>query len=158
MLKITIKCFHVSFYNKSYVRSLINFTRIVIACKPSFPSYLAALNPTDQVFDFEELEYHYQVANRTEDVPSSSKGKLINTVIKIVLIKEITFVDGDDEDEEGDEIKAEKQEDDKTEDQQVESSPNTVTAQNNSPTIDNPYLRAAKVPKKIKSEPTTSSL
>lgn len=45
---------------------------LVIACKPSFPSYLDALNPTDQVFDFEELEYHYQVANRTEDV--TSKG------------------------------------------------------------------------------------
>lgn len=29
---------------------------------------MAALNPTDQVFDFEELEYHYLVANRTEDV------------------------------------------------------------------------------------------
>lgn len=39
----------------------------LIACKPAFPAYLAALNPTDQVFDFEELEYHYQVANRTED-------------------------------------------------------------------------------------------
>lgn len=39
----------------------------LIACKPAFPSYLAALNPTDQVFDFEELEYHYLVANRTED-------------------------------------------------------------------------------------------
>lgn len=48
----------------------------VIACKPSFPTYLQALNPTDQVFDFEELEYHYQVANRTEDVPS--KGNLNN--------------------------------------------------------------------------------
>lgn len=43
---------------------------VVIACKPQFPPYLAALNPTDQVFDFEELEYHYQVANRTEDAPS----------------------------------------------------------------------------------------
>lgn len=39
----------------------------LIACKPAFPAYLAALNPTDQVFDFEELEYHYLVANRTED-------------------------------------------------------------------------------------------
>lgn len=42
----------------------------LIACKPAFPAYLAALNPTDQVFDFEELEYHYLVANRTEDAPA----------------------------------------------------------------------------------------
>lgn len=41
----------------------------LIACKPFFPAYLPALNPTDQVFDFEELEYHYLVANRTEDAP-----------------------------------------------------------------------------------------
>lgn len=42
----------------------------MIACKPFFPTYMAALNPTDQVFDFEELEYYYQVANRKEDIPS----------------------------------------------------------------------------------------
>lgn len=53
------------------MKNLKNVT--VIACKPAFPPYLAALNPTDQVFDFEELEYHYLVANRTEDV--TSKGK-----------------------------------------------------------------------------------
>lgn len=45
----------------------------LIACKPSFPAYIAALNPTDQVFDFEELEYHYQVANRTEDAPADKE-------------------------------------------------------------------------------------
>lgn len=49
----------------------------VIACKPMIPSYLAALNPTDQVFDFEELEYHYQVANRTsDDGAASNKGNI----------------------------------------------------------------------------------
>jgi hypothetical protein len=37
----------------------------VIACKySSVPSYLSALNPCDQIFDWEELEYYYQVANR----------------------------------------------------------------------------------------------
>lgn len=36
----------------------------VIACKPSFPSYIQGLLPSDQIFDWEELEYYYQVANR----------------------------------------------------------------------------------------------
>ncbi|XP_077287101.1 TBP-associated factor 8 [Arctopsyche grandis] len=45
----------------------------LIACKPTFPAYLPCLLPTDQVFDFEELEYHFQVANRTEDIPTSTK-------------------------------------------------------------------------------------
>jgi hypothetical protein len=49
----------------------------VIACKPAFPAYLACLLPTDQVFDFDELEYHFQVANRTEDMPTEKKGILI---------------------------------------------------------------------------------
>lgn len=49
----------------------------LIACKPTFPPYLPCLLPTDQVFDFEELEYHFQVANRTEDMPSTDKkGKI----------------------------------------------------------------------------------
>lgn len=104
----------------------INFALQVIACKPSFPTYLQALNPTDQVFDFEELEYHYQVANRTEDAPSKDAG--------------------DDDDEDGDEPKENKSEkDEKMEDnlsaEMIEPTPN------NSPTIDNPYLRAAKIPK-----------
>lgn len=45
----------------------------LIACKPTFPAYLACLLPTDQVFDFDELEYHFQVANRTEDLPADKK-------------------------------------------------------------------------------------
>jgi len=49
---------------------MLKYFLAVIACKPAFPPYAAALNPTDQVFDFEELEYHYLVANRTEDAPS----------------------------------------------------------------------------------------
>ena len=37
----------------------------LIASKPpTNPAYLSALNPSDQIFDFEELEYYYQVANR----------------------------------------------------------------------------------------------
>lgn len=61
----------------------------VIACKPSFPTYLQALNPTDQVFDFEELEYHYQVANRTEDAPS--KGKYLDYMIQWTNEKQQDF-------------------------------------------------------------------
>lgn len=37
----------------------------VISSKPALtPAYLSALNPTDQIFDWEELEYYYLVANR----------------------------------------------------------------------------------------------
>lgn len=40
----------------------------LIASKPtSVPAYITALNPSDQIFDFEELEYYYQVANRKPD-------------------------------------------------------------------------------------------
>lgn len=56
-------------------QGLIVFFLTVIACKPTFPSYLQCLLPTDQVFDFDELEYHFQVANRTEDMPADKKGK-----------------------------------------------------------------------------------
>lgn len=126
----------------------------MIACKPAFPTYLQALNPTDQVFDFEELEYHYQVANRTEDVPS--KGKFINFWIwcQFHSNKHIFVSDaGDDDDDDVDEMKTEKQEkDDKLEESMSTEMVGAVTAANNSPTIDNPYLRAAKIPKKTKSE------
>ncbi|XP_055683464.1 transcription initiation factor TFIID subunit 8 [Lutzomyia longipalpis] len=97
----------------------------LIACKPAHPSYLAALNPTDQVFDFEELEYHYQVANRTEDVPASTKEE------------------DDDEEEDGE---GKEQKEIKTEEVEAEPTP----SQANNPNIDNPYLRAAIVPKRIK--------
>ncbi|KAH8354742.1 hypothetical protein KR084_005903 [Drosophila pseudotakahashii] len=101
----------------------------LIACKPAFPPYAAALNPTDQVFDFEELEYHYLVANRTEDVPSKEDGE-----------------EGDSENEEmdGDKSKEEKPE--------LEIKPNSTTnkAILENPNIDNPYLRAATLPKRAK--------
>ncbi|XP_039499597.1 transcription initiation factor TFIID subunit 8 [Drosophila santomea] len=105
----------------------------LIACKPAFPPYAAALNPTDQVFDFEELEYHYLVANRTEDVPSKEDGE-----------------EGDSENEEldGDKSKEEKPE--------LEIKPNSTTnkAILENPNIDNPYLRAATLPKRSKIGPT----
>ncbi|XP_072934609.1 transcription initiation factor TFIID subunit 8 [Epargyreus clarus] len=50
----------------------------LIACKPTFPAYLPCLLPTDQVFDFDELEYHFQVANRTEDLPADKKDQSDN--------------------------------------------------------------------------------
>lgn len=112
----------------------------LIACKPSFPPYLAALNPTDQVFDFEELEYHYQVANRTEDAPSKDNEN-----------------DSANE-EENDEPKVEKPlEKEIKPDTELTSQvkPNSATYKNailNNPNIDNPYLRAATLPKKIKSD------
>lgn len=63
--------------------NIVLFPVLVIACKPAFPPYAAALNPTDQVFDFEELEYHYLVANRTEDAPSKGGFLLLSRVPKI---------------------------------------------------------------------------
>ncbi|EDW06855.1 transcription initiation factor TFIID subunit 8 [Drosophila mojavensis] len=101
----------------------------LIACKPTFPAYAAALNPMDQIFDFEELEYHYLVANRTEDAPTKEDGE-----------------DGDSENEEldGDKSKEEKLE--------LEIKPNSTTnkAILENPNIDNPYLRAATLPKRSK--------
>lgn len=106
----------------------------VIACKPSFPPYLAALNPTDQVFDFEELEYHYLVANRTEDPPSKDD------------------FDDDDEDGEGNPDKDKNNSID-----EHQSSPiDEASPQLKSPNIDNPYLKAAKAPKRMKSDVSVS--
>ncbi|KAH8288140.1 hypothetical protein KR054_003276 [Drosophila jambulina] len=104
----------------------------LIACKPAFPPYAAALNPTDQVFDFEELEYHYLVANRTEDAPSKEDGE---------------EGDSDNEELDGDKSKEEKPE--------LEIKPNSTTnkAILENPNIDNPYLRAATLPKRSKTGP-----
>ncbi|KAH8281270.1 hypothetical protein KR018_005077, partial [Drosophila ironensis] len=109
----------------------------LIACKPSFPPYMAALNPTDQVFDFEELEYHYLVANRTEDAPSKE--------------------DGEEGDSENEDLEGDKSKDDKHE---LEIKPNSSTnkAILDNPNIDNPYLRAATLPKRAKFIPVQSSL
>lgn len=93
----------------------------LIAGKPPYPPYISALNPTDQIFDFEELEYHYLVANRTEDVKDNEN-------------------ESGNEDEDGDDKK------------ELEIKPNSTTnnAILNNPNIDNPYLRAAALPKKPK--------
>lgn len=102
----------------------------MIACKPSFPPYLAALNPTDQVFDFEELEYHYLVANRTEDILSKD--------------------DDDDDEDEG----KEKDEKNNSIDEHQSSPIDSISTspQLKSPNIDNPFLKAAKPSKRAKSD------
>lgn len=110
----------------------------VIACKPSFPPYLAALNPTDQVFDFEELEYHYLVANRTEDMIAK---------------------DDDDDDDDGDGGSKDKDDKNMSIDDQHQHSPNdsiSESPQIKSPNIDNPYLKAAKPSKRAKSDVSIS--
>lgn len=124
----------------------------VIACKSSFPPYLAALNPTDQVFDFEELEYHYLVANRTEDAPSKeeedddeedgangSKGDV--------------KVGGTGGDEKADKLDPDKEKSKSIDDQQT-SPVETIqdSPQLKSPNIDNPFLKAATKPKAGKSD------
>ncbi|CRK87616.1 CLUMA_CG001412, isoform A [Clunio marinus] len=58
----------------------------LIACKPSsVPAYLSALNPCDQIFDWEELEYYYQVANRkpTDDSESEPEEMGIQEEIEV---------------------------------------------------------------------------
>lgn len=60
----------------------------MIACKPTFPAYLPCLLPTDQVFDFEELEYHFQVANRTEDMPPTKKGAVTLSYYNMLIFTE----------------------------------------------------------------------
>lgn len=97
----------------------------VIACKPSFPPYLAALNPTDQVFDFEELEYHYLVANRIEDPLGKD--------------------DDDDDDEDCDE----KGENDRN-NSNDEADTYNASPQLKSPNIDNPFLKALMIARKNK--------
>lgn len=101
----------------------------MIACKPAFPAYLAALNPTDQVFDFEELEYHYLVANRTEDPISKDD-------------------DDDDDDEDGKEMKNEDKDDKGLDDSLASPGPSSSQPINRSPVIDNPFLKAAKSSKR----------
>lgn len=100
---------------------------------------MAALNPTDQVFDFEELEYHYLVANRTEDMIAK---------------------DDDDDDEDGDGAGKDKDGDKNMSlDDQHQNSPNdsvSTSPQLKSPIIDNPYLKAAKPAKRAKSDVSIS--
>jgi len=98
----------------------------LITPKPIHPAYMAALNPTDQVFDFEELEYYYQVANRKEDISSKDE-------------------DGSDGGS-GDE----KEKDESKEEKEDEKPPKDQTSF--SELIDNPYLRAATMPKRARTE------
>lgn len=65
-----IRCFHVSsiVIDWSLIANWWHYFFVyvtVISSKPAqTPAYLSALNPTDQIFDWEELEYYYLVANR----------------------------------------------------------------------------------------------
>lgn len=109
----------------------------LIACKPTFPSYLAALNPTDQVFDFEELEYHFLVANRTEDVTTKEESE-----------------NEEDENEKSDEKEMKSEQNDNLDNTTNITSNNdnanssNMGGNNADYVIDNPFLRAATVPKK----------
>lgn len=94
------------------------------------------------MFDFEELEYHYLVANRTEDAPSKD--------------------DEEDDDEDGaggGDGKTDKDDHDNGKDKnnlmdEHQTSPiDSIqdSPQLKSPNIDNPFLKAAKVPGRNKS-------
>lgn len=126
----------------------LNFA--VIACKPTFPAYAAALNPMDQIFDFEELEYHYLVANRTEDAPTKGLStRHLNIYWHFTYPYLILPEDGEDGDSENEELDGDKSKEEKLE---LEIKPNSTTnkAILENPNIDNPYLRAATLPKRSK--------
>ncbi|KAI8122840.1 Transcription initiation factor TFIID subunit 8 [Lucilia cuprina] len=125
----------------------------LIACKPSFPPYLAALNPTDQVFDFEELEYHYLVANRTEDCKDDEENESGNE-------EESAGNEGGGGNNgsggasaEESEKKSEKTDKDTKPDNDIKPNSSTNKAILENPNIDNPYLRAATLPKRAKPDP-----
>lgn len=93
----------------------------MIACKPTFPPYLNALLPQDQIFDPEDLEYNHkqQDEGAAPKKRIKSEKKSTETKMEIEEIPETTEV-------------VIKQED---------------TAQSNWD-IDNPYLAATKLPSK----------
>lgn len=103
----------------------------VIATKSTFPTYLSALNPVDQVFDFEELEYYYQVANRKESMKDTDP--------------DYNEDDSEMEDEENPDMPTSLNTIVKVESTIQEPSVNAIEL---NPTIDNPYLRSATIPNK----------
>lgn len=91
----------------------------LIACKPTFPSYLSALQPQDQIFDPEELEYdHNKVAEEQPRKRIKSESK--NSEVK------------QDHEEQG------------NEEVSIKTEENTSSNWD----IDNPYLAATKLPSK----------
>lgn len=96
---------------------------------------MAALNPTDQIFDFEELEYYYQVANRKEDPTNNDEeGEEI-------------------ENENPDEKKPKEEKSDDLKNSISENQENSTMINQESPQIDNPYLKSVSMlKKKFKSE------
>ncbi|XP_063696387.1 transcription initiation factor TFIID subunit 8 [Culicoides brevitarsis] len=113
----------------------------LIAPKPAFPTYMAALNPTDQVFDFEELEYYYQVANRKEDITDTNEEEM----------------EGEGSDNETDHNISKDEIDEKKpvkEEENLATKEESNSGHDRSHSIDNPYLKAASMPHKLKNEHT----
>lgn len=111
--------FHVNI-SKQYLLLLFVVLFLVIACKPTFPPYLNALLPQDQIFDPEDLEYNHK---QTEE---GTPRKRIKSERKSTEVKMET--------EESTEAT------DLTLKQEDTTSPNWD--------IDNPYLAATKLPSK----------
>lgn len=84
------------------------------------PSYQAALNPCDQIFDWEELEYYYQVANLKPTAKDMEPNE---------------DESGSENDEDGDESHS------KVEDTPVKESP---VKEEPASVIDNPFLKSLK--------------
>lgn len=108
------------------------------------------------MFDFEELEYHYLVANRTEDEPS--KGAFLsNSQMPRVLTLSTLLDDGEEGDSENEEMDGDKSKEEKPE-LDIKPNSNTNKAILENPNIDNPYLRAATLPKRSKNCPTPGTM
>lgn len=101
--------------------SYIRITFLVIACKPTFPPYLNALLPQDQIFDPEDLEYNHKQQEEGGAPRKRIKSERKSTEVKM-------------ETEEASEVT------DLTLKQEDTTSSNWD--------IDNPYLAATKLPSK----------
>ena len=91
----------------------------LIACKPTFPPYLSALLPQDQIFDPEDLEY-----TAKDQVQNQPPRKRLKSDCKVSDNK----IQTDDEEE------------------IVEATNKSPEKENLSWDIDNPYLAATKLP------------
>lgn len=93
----------------------------VIACKPTFPPYLNALLPQDQIFDPEDLEYNHKQQDEGATPRKRIKSERKSTETKMEI----------EESSEGAEVNVK---------QEGSTSPSWD--------IDNPYLAATKLPSK----------
>lgn len=118
----------------------------LIAAKRLYPPYISALVPQDQIFDPEELEYDPRddPANQAEPTPQpappppkSTKSKKRNKSETVPSDVEVDIQDPEPEEEKEEPIP-----------EQISPSNSQKSDSTANPDIDNPYLRATKMPRK----------